>query len=24
VVRRGNQPMVPGDRITMRLPEGAS
>ncbi len=24
VVRRGDQPMVPGDRITMRLPEGAS
>lgn len=23
VVRRGNQPMVPGDRITMKLPEGA-
>jgi len=23
VVRRGNQPLVPGDRITMNLPEGA-
>jgi hypothetical protein len=24
VVRRGSQPMVPGERMTMRLPEGAS